>query len=196
MRTVHVITTGGTIEKIYSETKGSVENLDNKVDRYLNRLRLPDTHVDIVHLMNKDSLEMSDADRQFICAAVQAKLSTRSPIVITHGTDTMVETGLYLKREIANPEVPIVLTGSMTHSATNRAFDLLAFGGQSGRVYIIACEPELLESREEQTGLSPALRDAVPQAVELIEKIIRQLLGAAAEVKPLALASSTQFIES
>jgi len=114
VRTVHVITTGGTIEKIYSETKGSVENLDNKVDRYLNRLRLPDTHVDIVHLMNKDSLEMSDADRQFICAAVQAKLSTRSPIVITHGTDTMVETGLYLKREIANPEVPIVLTGSMT----------------------------------------------------------------------------------
>lgn len=114
MRTVHVITTGGTIEKIYLETKGSVENLENKVDRYLKRLRLPDTHVAIVHLMNKDSLEMSDADRQFILAAVQAKLATHSPIVITHGTDTMVETGLYLKREIPNPEVPIVLTGSMT----------------------------------------------------------------------------------
>ena len=73
---------------------------------------------------------------------------------------------------------------------------LRLFGGQSGRVYIIGCEPELRESREGQTGLSQAVRDAVPQAIELIEKVIRQLLGAAAEVKPLVFSSSTHFIES
>jgi len=37
-----------------------------------------------------------------------------APIVITHGTDTMVETGLFLKQHIADPPVPIVFTGAMT----------------------------------------------------------------------------------
>lgn len=79
----------------------------------------------------------------------------------------------------------------------HRVLEILRlFGGQSGRVYIIGCEPELRESREGQTGLSQAVRDAVPQAIELIEKVIRQLLGAAAEVKPLVFSSSTHFIES
>lgn len=73
---------------------------------------------------------------------------------------------------------------------------LRLFGGQSGRVYIVACEPELLQSGEGQTGLSAAARAAVPQALELIERVIRQLLGAAAEVKPLALSSATHYIES
>ena len=37
-----------------------------------------------------------------------------APIIITHGTDTMVETGLLLKTSVANLRVPIVLTGAMT----------------------------------------------------------------------------------
>ncbi len=114
MRTVHVLTTGGTIDKIYSETKGAVENVEGKVERYLKRLRLPDTRVDITHLMNKDSLEMTDSDRQFVLAAVEAKLAGGNPVVITHGTDTMVETGLYLKNRLPDLRVPIVLTGAMT----------------------------------------------------------------------------------
>ena len=114
MRNVHVITTGGTIEKVYSETRGSVENVENKIDRYLKRLRLPDTHVSIAHLMNKDSLEMTDVDRQCILATVQAKLADATPVVITHGTDTMVETGRYLRENLPGLTVPIVLTGSMT----------------------------------------------------------------------------------
>lgn len=114
MRTVHVLTTGGTIEKIYSESRGSVENVENKIERYVRRLRLPDTHLEIAHLMNKDSLEMTDADRQYVLATVQAKLAEQCPIVITHGTDTMVETGLYLRSALPQLEVPIVLTGAMT----------------------------------------------------------------------------------
>jgi L-asparaginase len=114
VRRVHIIATGGTIEKIYSETRGAVENLHNKIDRYIARLRLPDTAVEIVRLMNKDSLEMTDGDRQCILATVQAKLADQSPIVITHGTDTMVETGLFLQRALPDLAVPIVLTGAMT----------------------------------------------------------------------------------
>lgn len=111
---VYVLTTGGTIEKVYSENSGSVSNAENKIDRYLRLLRLPDIEVNIVPLMNKDSLEMTDQDRVLILGMVRAILKENAPVVITHGTDTMVETGLYLQRALPKPGAPIVLTGAMT----------------------------------------------------------------------------------
>src|SRR6266545_3109381 len=81
---IHLITTGGTIEKVYSEQSGTVQNLDNKIDRYLNRLRFPDADVRVIPLMNKDSLEMTDPDRVVILEKVNEILLERSPIVITH----------------------------------------------------------------------------------------------------------------
>src|SRR6185503_205589 len=91
---VNVITKGGTIEKIYSEQTSTVENLDNQIDRYLGRLRLPDCDVRVMPLMNKDSLEMTDGDRSAILGLIERMLSERSAFVITHGTDTMIQTGL------------------------------------------------------------------------------------------------------
>jgi L-asparaginase len=114
MATVYVLTTGGTIEKMYSERNGGVQNVENKIDRYLRLLRLPDVEVNIVPLMNKDSLEMTDEDRVLLLGMVRAILKENAPIVITHGTDTMVETGLYLQRALPNLNTPIVLTGAMT----------------------------------------------------------------------------------
>jgi L-asparaginase len=111
---IYVLTTGGTIEKVYSENSGAVSNTENKIDRYLRLLRLPGTEVNIVPLMNKDSLEMTDQDRVLILGMVRAILKENAPIVITHGTDTMVETGLYLQRALPDLKTPIVLTGAMT----------------------------------------------------------------------------------
>ena len=112
---IYLISTGGTIEKVYSETTGTVRNIDFKLDRYLQSLRLPDLEIDAVLLMNKDSLEMTDADRDLILATVREKLAQQAaPIVITHGTDTMVETGLLLKSNLDDLKVPIILTGAMT----------------------------------------------------------------------------------
>jgi len=113
MIVIYVITTGGTIEKVYSEKTGEVTNLESKIDRYLKLLRLPDSDVKIVPLMNIDSLHMTDADRATIVETVKKLLPERAPILITHGTDTMVETGLYLQRALPKLEVPIVLTGAM-----------------------------------------------------------------------------------
>ena len=110
---IYVITTGGTIEKVYSEQTGEVANLESKIDRYLKLLRLPDSDVKVVALMNIDSLKMTDADRARILAAVKELLRENAPILITHGTDTMVETGLYLQRALPRVRVPIVLTGAM-----------------------------------------------------------------------------------
>jgi hypothetical protein len=51
-----------------------VANVDSKIDRYLKRLRLPDAEINIVPLMNKDSLEITDADRLFLLGMVRAIL--------------------------------------------------------------------------------------------------------------------------
>jgi len=75
-------------------------NLDNKIDRYLRLLRLPECELNVVPLMNKDSLEMTDTDRALVLGMVRAILKDNASIVITHGTDTMVETGVYLQRAL------------------------------------------------------------------------------------------------
>ena len=114
MKGVYVLTTGGTIEKMYSEQTGAVANVESKIDRYLCQLRLPDCDVNVVPLMNKDSLEMSNQDRILMLGMVRAILKEDAPIIITHGTDTMVESGLYLQRALPQLHMPIVLTGAMT----------------------------------------------------------------------------------
>ncbi|HEV3275294.1 MAG TPA: asparaginase [Terriglobia bacterium] len=114
MQTLYVISTGGTIEKVYQEQTGALANVDSKIDRYFRMLRLPDLKVEITHLMNKDSLEMGEADRRVVLDVVRHKLQSPGPIVITHGTDTLVETGLLLQRSLPDLRAPIILTGAMT----------------------------------------------------------------------------------
>jgi len=110
---IHLITTGGTIEKIYSEQSGQVENVTAKIDRYLHQLRLPDARIEVTPLMNKDSLEMTEEDRELVLSVVKANISD-APVVITHGTDTMVETGRLLKQRLTKLKYPVILTGAMT----------------------------------------------------------------------------------
>jgi len=110
---IYVVTTGGTIEKAYSEQTGSVANLNNKIERYLQLLRLPDSEVKVVPLVNKDSLEMTETDRSLVLETVRELINKNAPIVITHGTDTMIQTGLFLKQMLPEVKGPIVLTGAM-----------------------------------------------------------------------------------
>jgi L-asparaginase len=111
---IYLLSTGGTIEKVYSEQTGSVINVDTKIERYLRQLRLPGTEVIVREIMNKDSLDMTDDDREQVYLAVLTALASPAPVVISHGTDTMVQTGLYLHPRLPRLEVPIILTGAMT----------------------------------------------------------------------------------
>jgi L-asparaginase len=113
MRTIYVLTTGGTIEKMYSERAGTVVNDASKIGQYLDLLRLPDTDVQVVPVMNKDSLEMTADDRAVLVARMAPLLPAKCPIVITHGTDTMAETGVYIQRAFPALDVPVILTGAM-----------------------------------------------------------------------------------
>jgi len=145
MVVIYVVTTGGTIEKVYSEQNGTVANLDNKIDRYLRLLRLPDCEVHIVPLMNIDSLEMKDSDRAMILGTINSLLQEKAPILITHGTDTMVETGLHLQSALPKLDVPIVLTGAMaplgfegSDALQNLTESLLALRILSPGIYIVS----------------------------------------------------------
>ncbi len=122
MRHLTLITTGGTIEKTYDEMTGELTNRISVVRRMLEHLRLEDTQITIVELMQKDSLHMTDDDRAAIVLAVRDAMAaptahspppTPSAIVILHGTDTLTTTGEQLLRDIPVPLTPIVLTGAM-----------------------------------------------------------------------------------
>jgi len=101
------------MEKVYSEQTGRVENAASKVERYLHLLRLPDARIDITPVMNKDSLDMTAEDRERICAIVREKVAD-APVVITHGTDTMIDTAKFLKSHLGALRYPVILTGAMT----------------------------------------------------------------------------------
>jgi L-asparaginase len=115
MRTVELITTGGTIEKTYDEGTGELFNRGSIVARMLRRLNLVDTEIRHRALMSKDSLHMTEEDREQIANAVKEAASTADAVLVLHGTDTLHLTGERLLESFApaGPGVPIVLTGAM-----------------------------------------------------------------------------------
>ena len=132
MRHVTLITTGGTIEKTYDERSGELSNRRTIVGRMLRRLRLEDTRVSTLELMSKDSLHLTDSDRDRILEALRAAgavgvvgragdaapvaggVRTGDGIVILHGTDTLTITGERILAELGpRLRVPVVLTGAM-----------------------------------------------------------------------------------
>jgi len=118
VRRIALVTTGGTIEKTYDEQSGELANRRSIVQRMLEELRLEDTEVEVVEVMSKDSLDMSEEDRERIAAVVRGlgvltSEGDPSGIVILHGTDTLERTGERLCAELAGTRVPIVLTGAM-----------------------------------------------------------------------------------
>lgn len=115
VNTIHVVTTGGTIEKSYDETDGTLENRASIIQNGLFRkLRLPYTELKIHPLMAKDSLYMDDNDRAIIVAKVRELASTGSPVVVFHGTDTMAESATRVHNELASTlKRPVVFTGAM-----------------------------------------------------------------------------------
>jgi L-asparaginase len=105
---IRILITGGTFDKAYDEINGRLFFKDSHVPEMLRlgRCRLA---IEICTLMMIDSLEMSDADRELIVE--QCRNAPESRIVITHGTDTMVETARVLQASFAAKT--IVLTGAM-----------------------------------------------------------------------------------
>jgi len=110
---VTILTTGGTIEKTYNERDGSLRNYHTILLKMLATLRLPDLEVTYDQVVLKDSLEMTKDDRVRILQATQQALACSDAVMILHGTDTLVQTGELLHRELRDLFVPVILTGAM-----------------------------------------------------------------------------------
>ena len=104
---IKIFTTGGTIDKIYFDQKSEYQIGDPQACDLLKRANVVIDY-DVKALLRKDSLELTDDDRDFIYHAVKGEVCDR--IIVTHGTDTMIQTAKMLATV---PDKTIVMTGSM-----------------------------------------------------------------------------------
>lgn len=115
------ITTGGTIDKVYFDAKSEYQVGPPQVAELLREANVTFEH-EIESVLHKDSLDLTDADRELIRQKVAADSAPR--IVVTHGTDTMIQTARALQGISGKT---IVLTGSMQparFAVTDAAFNL------------------------------------------------------------------------
>lgn len=104
---IKIFTTGGTIDKTYFDQKDTYQVGEPQVAGILQRANVV-VGFDVTSLMKKDSLDIDSSDRQIIREAILSEQSRN--IIVTHGTDTMIETAEFLQNI---PDKTIVLTGSM-----------------------------------------------------------------------------------
>jgi L-asparaginase len=104
---IKFITTGGTIDKVYFDAKSEFEVGPPQVTDLLREANVAFEY-EVESVLHKDSLDLTVADRELVRQKIAADAATR--IVVTHGTDTMIQTARALE---GIPGKTIVLTGSM-----------------------------------------------------------------------------------
>jgi L-asparaginase len=118
-----IFTTGGSIDKAYSTRTSCFIVSSPQIERILQEANAQ-VNYSVEPLMQKDSLEMNDEDRQQIAEKVAA--ADERYILITHGTDTMIATANKLGKV---PGKVIVLTGAMQPAAFAQSDAAFNVGG-------------------------------------------------------------------
>lgn len=103
-----IVTTGGTIDKIYFDDKSDFQVGDPQIGRMLEELGVA-FRFRVIPIIRKDSLHITDADRELIRATIAAQPAKH--VLLTHGTDSMVETAQVLA---SVADKTIVLTGALS----------------------------------------------------------------------------------
>jgi L-asparaginase len=104
---IQIITTGGTIDKLYFDAQSEFQVGDPQVVEVLREAHVTMPYA-VRQLMRKDSLDLTDADRRLIRETIAA--APHRHFVVTHGTDTMLDTARVLQ---TLGDKTIVLTGAM-----------------------------------------------------------------------------------
>ena len=133
---IRILVTGGTFDKEYNELNGTLFFKDTHVPEML-RLGRSRVDVTVQTLMMMDSLDMTAADRARIVEACAASAEGR--IVVTHGTDTMVDTAraVATSGDAALAAKTIVLTGAMVPYAFGSSDGLFNLGSALSFVQVL-----------------------------------------------------------
>ena len=129
---IRLFVTGGTFDKEYDEIHATLDFRDTHLPDMLEMGRSK-LDVKVETLMMIDSLEMTDEHREVI--ASRCKAVEEPHIVLTHGTDTMVETASVLAAQVAGKT--IVLTGAMIPIAFGSSDGLFNLGGALAVVQVL-----------------------------------------------------------
>lgn len=121
---IKIFTTGGTIDKVYFDKKSKYEVGEPAINEVLREANVTVPY-QCETILQKDSLDLTDEDRQRVYQAVQT--DDHQHIIITHGTDTMIQTAQTLK-PLARKKV-IVLTGSMMPAKFKSSDAVFNIGG-------------------------------------------------------------------
>jgi L-asparaginase len=119
---ISILTTGGTIDKVYFDAKSDFEIGDTLLPELLAEANIHNGY-SLRELVRKDSLEMTDEDREVIAGAISQTSAER--ILITHGTDTMTQTAQALKGVTGKT---IVLFGAMQPARMRRSDAIFNLG--------------------------------------------------------------------
>jgi L-asparaginase len=130
---IRIVVTGGTFDKKYDELTGKLFFRDTHVEEML-RLGRARLDLAVETVMMVDSLDLDDAGRARIVA--RCRDCAERAVVITHGTDTMVETARALAA--ANLDKTIVLTGAMVPYAFGSSDGLFNLGSALSFVQVLA----------------------------------------------------------
>jgi L-asparaginase len=125
---LHIITTGGTIDKIYFDAKSDYQVGEPVIGELLEKMGVGFAFT-VESAMRKDSLDMTDADRALIRRL--AGECHEECVLITHGTDGMVATALAL-RGLEGKR--IVLTGALQPAAFTQSDAIFNIGCAIGAV--------------------------------------------------------------
>jgi L-asparaginase len=131
---IRILVTGGTFDKQYNELNGTLFFKETHLPEML-RLGRCRVEVSIHTLMMIDSLDMRDADRARIVEECRGTAGTQ--IVVTHGTDTMVETARALATALTGSGKTIVLTGAMVPYAFGSSDGLFNLGSALSFVQVL-----------------------------------------------------------
>jgi L-asparaginase len=116
---VGVVMTGGTIAKTYDARGAVLRNSEPIVQRIIAGLRVDKMEFEFVDLLHMDSLDIGIVERAAIVATVRELSGRKDAVLISHGTDTLVQTAEQLAADIPTPSIPIALTGAMMPHAVH-----------------------------------------------------------------------------
>lgn len=158
---LHIITTGGTIDKIYFDAKSDYQVGDPVIGELLDRMQVGFAFT-VESALRKDSLDMTDQDRSRIRQLAEA--CDEECVLITHGTDGMVKTGQTLK---GIPGKRIVLTGALQPAAFY----------QSDAIFNVGCAIGAVQSKP------PGVYIAMNGQVFDVDKVIKNVAANRFETK-------------